>query len=347
MSTFIRRAGVAFALGLAVQARAAQADAGVALADCQPANISAADFKYASTEDAARVCEIGRTKLGFELHVPDVQKLIDSAAVANLNARKWDFDLPLAAAATNIADIVALRGLAADRDGFNRTADLVTKIDVGTEGVVSPAVLLLQLHASGPLAKTMSDEGLVGFAAMVSLDEKRKLATGSFADQQPTSATIVGGWRVAGHVMIGGRVAGCFMSRATKSVQGEFIYSIGLAAAPLPIFIASIAVPTSLAAGARPRVTLQFDAKSFTLPGQVGADGVRIDLPSDLSKLGAFIDALTHSKVLHVSIAGRKADADSIDLTDAAAAFDASGACLKDAVTRATAEMARRNGSAD
>ncbi len=298
-------------------------------------------------EDAARVCEIGRTKLGFELHIPDVQKLIDSAAVAKLNARKRDFDLPLAAAATNIADFVALRGLAADRDGFNRTADLVTKIDGGTEGVVSPAVLLLELHASGPFAKTMSDKGIIDFAAMVSLEEKRKLAVGSFADRQPTSATIVGGWRVAGHVMMGGRVAACFMSRATEAVRGEFIYSIGLAAASSPVPIAFITVPTSLAAGARPKVTLQFDAKGFTLPGQVGAEGVRGDLPSDLSKFGAFIDALTHSKVLHVSIAGRKADADSIDLTGAAAAFDANGACFDDAVTRATAEMARRNGSVD
>ncbi len=347
MSIFSRCVGVAFALGFAFQTRAAQADAGIALADCQPASVSAADFKYASMEDAARVCEIGRTKLGFELHIPDVQKLIDSAAVAKLNARKRDFDLPLAAAATNIADFVALRGLAADRDGFNRTADLVTKIDGGTEGVVSPAVLLLELHASGPFAKTMSDKGIIDFAAMVSLEEKRKLAVGSFADRQPTSATIVGGWRVAGHVMMGGRVAACFMSRATEAVRGEFIYSIGLAAASSPVPIAFITVPTSLAAGARPKVTLQFDAKGFTLPGQVGAEGVRVDLPSDLSKFGAFIDALTHSKVLHVSIAGRKADADSIDLTGAAAAFDANGACFDDAVTRATAEMARRNGSVD
>lgn len=348
MINSLSRAGIAIVLGLAVQSGPARADDGLGvLADCQPETIGAASFKHASPEDAASVCDIGRTKLDFELHVPDVQKLIDAAAVANLNARKRGFDLPLADAATNLANIVALRGMAGDRDGFNRTVDLVTSIAVGTDGVVSPAVFLLQLHASGPLAKTMSDEGLISFAAMVSLEEKRKLAIGSYADQQPISAMTMGGWRIAGHVMMGGHIAVCFMSQATKSARGEFVYSIGVAAASSVTPIVTITLPTSLAAGARPNVTFKFDADSFTLPGQVGADEVRIDLPKDISKLAAFIKALTHSKMVQVSVAGRRADADSIDLTDAPAAFDANGVCLKDAVVRATAEMARCNGNSD
>jgi hypothetical protein len=350
MDNSLRRVGIAAAIvvGLAVQVPVARADDGLdLLADCQPATIGAASLKHASPADAARICEISRRKLGFELHVPDMQKLIDAAAVASLNARKRGFDLSLPDAGTNVADIVVLRGMASDRDGFNRTVDLVTRIDGGTDGVVSPAVFLLQLHASGPMAKTMSEEGLIGFAAMVSVEEKRKLAVGSYADQQPTSAMIVDNWRIAGHVMMGGHVAVCFMSQATKSARGEFVYSSGLAANSSVTSIATITIPTSLAAGALPNVTFKFDAGSFTLPGQVAADEVRVGLPKDPGKLDAFIKALTHSKVVQVAVAGRRADSDNIDLTDAAVAFDATGACLKDAVGRATAEMARRNGNAD
>lgn len=335
-------------LGFALHAPPARADDGSeALSDCQPATVKAASFKHSTPEEAATVCEISRKKLGFELQARDVQKLIDAAAVASLSALKRGFELRIPDAAINIAEIIALRGMASDRDNFDRTAEIVASIDIATEGVVSPAVFLIQLHASGPAAKTMSDEGIISFASMVSLEEKRKVAMASYADQQPTSASTIGGWGIAGHVLMDGHVAVCFMSRATKLARGEFVYSSGLAAASSVTSIATITVPTSFANGARPNVTFKFDGDIFTLPGQVVGDEVRVDLSKDIAKMAAFIKALTHSKAVQVSIAGRRPDTDSIDLADAAAAFDANGVCLHDAVVRATAEMARRNGGSD
>lgn len=341
--TILLATALAFAPVLVPCTRAAEA--GTGLADCDSAAISAAGIKHASGSDVALACEAGKARLGFGLQAPDLQSLVDVAVAASMVARKRGFELSVAAAAANVADIVAIRGLAADRDGFARTVQLVGRIDIGTDGVVSPAVLLLQLHASGTMAKTMSDDGLVGFAAMVSAEEKRKVAAASFADQQPTSAAVSGDWRVAGRVMMGGHAATCAMRRATKSVSGEFSYDIMVVATSRVATFAFLTVPTTLPPGSSPKATVQLDGRKFVLPAKVTGDAMRVDLPANTAALGEFVDAFRHAKSLRISVAGKKAATEEVDLAGASAAFEANGSCLNDALARATAEMARGGGN--
>lgn len=330
---------VAFTSG---SANAAPADK---LTDCSAQSIEGAGINHASEADAIAICEDARKRLHFDLTEDDLQHLVDVSAAARLTAMKRDFDLPAVTAAGYVISLVDLRGLASDRDAFVRTADLTYKIDIGTEGVVSPGVLLAQLHAAGPFAKTMSDDGLISFAALASVEEKKKVAAASFAVQQPVSVEIVGPWRIIGHIGGGGRIISCSMFRDAKDGAGEFSYTILIAAMGELKSLANFAADTTLPNGSRPIVNAVFDKSKPTQLTTVVRDGRMIlSLPDGAAALRDLLDHFQHSAILRITPAGKPKSAITVDLTGADDAFDQNGLCMKNAMARGMSEMKASSG---
>jgi len=66
-----------------------------------------------------------------------------------------------------LVEIVRLRGLYNKPDRWYPTADLVWRGFEGTKGDVTPYTILTFLRSAGPMAKTMSDDGLVGMMSFM------------------------------------------------------------------------------------------------------------------------------------------------------------------------------------
>lgn len=325
-------------VAMAGQARAATSDT---LADCSAVSIGGAKLEHILASDAAAVCEIARTRLHFPLTGTVLQHLVDGAVVSYLKAREQKFDLSVVTAADYIVGIVELRDQASNAEASSQTIELVTKVDYNTDGVVSPGVLLMQLHASGPLVKTLSDDGVTHLAAYASIEEKAKVAAASFRTQQPVSVAIAGPWRVAGHVTDSGQVISCSLSRDLKDGAGEFGYTVVIAATNGDLRTQAIfSADTALANGWRPSVNLTFDrTKPIRLAASVSNGRLLMPLPEAPAALADLLNRFQHSGTLRIDTAGKPKAVVGVDLTNAAAGFDQAGLCMKNAMTRGVAIM--------
>jgi len=337
---------LAMTLAMAFVSGSALAAAADGLVDCSEQSIQKAGIQHAPSVEAASICEDARSRLHFDLTEGDLQHLIDASVVARLTATKRDFDLPAVTAARYIVTLADLRGVGSDRDAFTRNVDVVFKIDVGTEGIVSPGVLLAQLHAAGPFAKTLSDDGLISFAAVVSQEEKAKAAATSFAAQQPVSVTIAGAWRIIGHTAGGGRIVSCSMFRDAKDGAGEFGYTIMISAVGELNTSAIFTSDTTLPNGSHPTVNVAFDKiRPAQLRAVVQNGRLILSLPENIAMLGDFLNRFQHSSTLRILPVGKPKAATSVDLTGAAEAFDQNGLCMKEAVSRGMSEMKAASGN--
>lgn len=76
--------------------------------------------------------------------------------------------------AYQIMMVVEARGKEKDDKAIYSTFDTVFKIFNGSEGHVAPKDLNVFLRNSGPMAKTISDEGLMSMAALIWEDKKKR-----------------------------------------------------------------------------------------------------------------------------------------------------------------------------
>ena len=337
----VRQVGIVAAVLIVVttgQGRAATSDI---LPDCSAASINGAKLEHITASDAVAVCEIALTRLHFPLTGTVLQHLADGAVVSYLKAREQKFDLPMVTAADYIVGIVELRDQASNAEAASQTIELVTKVDYNTDGVVSPGVLLMQLHASGPLAKTLSDDGVAHMAAYASIEERAKVAAASFRTQQPVSVAIAGPWRVAGHVTDSGQVISCSLSRDLSDGAGEFGYTVVIAATNGDLRTqAMFSADTALANGSRPSVNLTFDrTKPIRLAASVSNGRLLMPLPDAPGALADLLNRFQHGGTLRIDSAGKPKAMVRVDLTNAAAGFDQAGLCMKNAMTRGVAIM--------
>lgn len=313
------------------------------LPGCSTPEFASIKFEHARGADLQAICDLAREKLGFELHLADMQALIDTAVIASLEAGKHHFLLPPIAAAAWVIDITKLRGLDGDPDGFRRTAALINKVDYGTDGVVSPGVLLLQLIASGPLAKTMSDDGLINFAAAVSIEEMNKLSNSSIDIQQPFFAAGSGKWSVAGYSFKQGRLNNCVLSRADESgaLDGSNTFSNAVLVAfdngELHMF-RLLSVVTTLPEGSKVPVTIAFEkGKTLKGTGVVAQQRLGVLLTTSDDPSATFVGEFKSRKALKISVARRNGASVTIALDGAADALDVQMACFKAIPERAMA----------
>ena len=122
-----------------------------------------ADLIEMGSGDPLPVCRRLETWVGVP---PQVQLLRSMLVTTSLYARR---DRPAAQARVmgQLLELAHLRGLSTP-EGLMRTLSLVRRMMMKTGGQAGPTELIAFLRASGPMAKTLSDEGILNLAWMIS-----------------------------------------------------------------------------------------------------------------------------------------------------------------------------------
>ena len=121
-----------------------------------------------SWDDEAAVCKTMRSSIGRFPTVRLARALCKVIIVMQMNGSK---DKPKDIA-YQMMNIVEARGQERNDKAIYSTFDTVTKIFNGSEGHVTPRDLNVFLRSTGPMAKTLSDEGLMHMAAVIQEDKK-------------------------------------------------------------------------------------------------------------------------------------------------------------------------------
>ena len=119
------------------------------------------------TEEVA-VCKRMRAALGRFPSVALARGLAKAIVVMQMNGSKDKPD----SLAYQMMQIAEARGQLKDDKAIYKTFDTVTKVFNGTRGDVTPRDLNVFLRSAGPMAKTLSEDGLISVATVI-WEEKR------------------------------------------------------------------------------------------------------------------------------------------------------------------------------
>ena len=121
-----------------------------------------------SFSDEAAVCNVMRTSFGRFPSVALARALCKAIVVMQVagESREKAKDI-----AYQMMNIVEARGQKDDKAIYG-TFDTVTKIFNGTGGHVTPKDLNVFLRSAGPMAKTLSDDGLISMATVIWEEKK-------------------------------------------------------------------------------------------------------------------------------------------------------------------------------
>jgi hypothetical protein len=145
---------------------APQAD--VEIKQCNFDELFKAQLKYMSVGEATPICVRTREAVGFQLMGSDIRELVNVGMVSRIIMERRGENLSSRDAALQILEIARIRGVMNDRKRFRDTVVLMSSIVIGLEGRVPPSAMLAALRAAGPTARTLSDDGVVNLAAMIS-----------------------------------------------------------------------------------------------------------------------------------------------------------------------------------
>jgi hypothetical protein len=134
-----------------------------AIPDCSTKLVWEKGLAELSTADQVDVCTVAMRS--FE-HPPSVRLLRRLLKAVTVLTSRFPEHTPKDVA-YQIASIIEARGHSGDEHQMASTIDTVFKIATLSDGHVSLTDLNVELRAAGDVARTMSDEGLIGFAALV------------------------------------------------------------------------------------------------------------------------------------------------------------------------------------
>jgi hypothetical protein len=141
-----------------------------ALTSCDWQDMEKQRLNILSWTDEADVCTTMQSSLGRFPSVALAREL--SKAIFVMQA-SGDTGAPKDIA-YQMMNIVEARDQVENDKAIASTFETVTKIFNGTQGHVTPKDLNVNLRSSGPMAKTMSDDGLIGFATIIWEDKKTR-----------------------------------------------------------------------------------------------------------------------------------------------------------------------------
>lgn len=133
------------------------------ITSCSLGEVSRFSILAVSWDDGRQLCGLVRDTLAFPARVQDFRRL--STTVAALRATGYSGTPP--EVACQVLAILQARGLLNAPDRVGEAMNLVFRVHHGTGGAVTPRDLLAGLRSAGTTAKTMSDEGVINFAAMI------------------------------------------------------------------------------------------------------------------------------------------------------------------------------------
>jgi hypothetical protein len=134
------------------------------VASCSTDGVFRVRILMLSTTDMSAVCEEMARIMGRNPSVRTLRMLSNTVSAMKIKGDTNGF----AVNAYQFMRIVESRGQLNDDSAMMNTFDVVFKIFSGTAGRVTPKDLNILLRTSGPIAKTLSDDGLINIAAMLS-----------------------------------------------------------------------------------------------------------------------------------------------------------------------------------
>lgn len=139
------------------------------LVSCEFEQMKTLELKGVSWEEAGHVCEVVSASLGRPPTVGLLTNMAKAVFVFQANGLK---DEPKDIS-YQLMNITEARGNTTE-DAINKTTDVVFKCFGGSQGHVTPRDININLRAAGPLAKTMSDDGIFGMCALIQEDKKSR-----------------------------------------------------------------------------------------------------------------------------------------------------------------------------
>jgi hypothetical protein len=129
---------------------------------------SAAAIEVFTRKEASEICR-------------EVLRVLDHPTVADLqNFEKASYVLQrvgykkgYATIAAELVDVIRLRGLYDKRDRWYPTIDLIVRTYQAYHGIVSPQDVVDFLSGAGPMAKTLSDDGLLNMIILMKQQRQR------------------------------------------------------------------------------------------------------------------------------------------------------------------------------
>ena len=118
--------------------------------------------------DEANVCATMQAALGRPPSVALVRKLSKAISVMQTTGSKDTTK----DTAYQMMNIVEARGKENNDKAIDSTFETITKIFSGTQGHVTLKDINIFLRSAGPMAKTLSDDGLISMAAVIWEDKK-------------------------------------------------------------------------------------------------------------------------------------------------------------------------------
>jgi hypothetical protein len=140
-----------------------------AQATCSNTVLTASDVTQLSQSDRARICDAGTRGLGLTLSSNLFQRLAKVTYLIERSGGGEKSDL-----AFQLMSIVKLRGQASDESRALQTLEISWKIFSGTDGRVPPSELVAFLANAKGLARTLTDDGLIDMAAVISVQNRSR-----------------------------------------------------------------------------------------------------------------------------------------------------------------------------
>jgi hypothetical protein len=134
----------------------------------EPSEMAKLRIDTLSFTDEAAICKVMRSSLGRFPSVALARALCKAIVVMQVagDSREKAKDI-----AYQMMNIVEARGQKDDKAIYG-TFNTVTKIHNGTGGHVTPKDLNVFLRSAGPMAKTLSDDGLISMATLIWEEKK-------------------------------------------------------------------------------------------------------------------------------------------------------------------------------
>ncbi|MRW86375.1 hypothetical protein GJ698_20075 [Pseudoduganella sp. FT26W] len=141
--------------------------------DADPTVVSACTFdalypvhiSMLDVEETSAVCEKMARAMGHNPSVKQLRHLARAVGLLSVQGRTKD----VVGTAYQFMRVVEVRGQLKNEQAMYATIELVFKIANGTDGRVMPKDLNVFLTSLGKGAKTMSDQGLINSASMLSI----------------------------------------------------------------------------------------------------------------------------------------------------------------------------------
>ncbi|MFI5022629.1 MAG: hypothetical protein ACHQRJ_13370 [Alphaproteobacteria bacterium] len=121
------------------------------------------DLMLTSANDAAAVCRLYFRGTSKRPSAGRLRALLKSIGLLRAKGLQETAE----AIAKSELTVIDLRGQLGDEAASVSTINILTKIYSGTEGAVTPADMARELRASGPMARTISDDFMITMATLI------------------------------------------------------------------------------------------------------------------------------------------------------------------------------------